>query len=181
MPSLKLDSGGIFPHISLPLVGGGETKLGQSDDPKNWRLVFIYRGLHCPVCHKYLKKLDSMKDKFLDAKAEIIVVSADPTERAEAMVNEEDLSLQVCYGLSIEQMQSLGLWLSKPRPTDDVDHVFPEPALFAINTDRKIQLIDQSNTPFNRADLDELLDTIIWIQENNYPTRGTYGQKGSTV
>jgi len=35
-------------------------------------------------------------------------------------------------------------------------------------------LIEISNTPFNRADLAELLDTVIWVQENDYPIRGTY-------
>lgn len=176
MPSQKLDSGGILPEITLPLVGGGEATLGKADDSKNWRLVFIYRGLHCPICHKYLSKLNSLKAKFLAANSEIIVVSADPVEKAEAMLKEEGLDLQVAYGLGLEQMQSLGLWISEPRSDDTVDHLFPEPALFAINTDGKIQLIDQSNTPFNRSDLGELLDTVIWIQENNYPIRGTYGQ-----
>ncbi|MEM7792068.1 MAG: redoxin domain-containing protein [Verrucomicrobiota bacterium] len=172
----KLPSGGILPEITLPLVGGGEATLGQPSDPANWRLVFIYRGLHCPICHQYLKKLDGLKDQFLKTKAEIIVASGDPREKAEQMVQEESLSLQVAYGLSVAQMQSLGVWISQPRPTEEVKIPFPEPAMFAINTDGKIQLIDQSNTPFNRADLNELLETVEWIQENDYPIRGTYGQ-----
>ncbi|MEO0508839.1 MAG: peroxiredoxin-like family protein [Verrucomicrobiota bacterium] len=176
MPTYKLNSGGILPDITLPLVGGGEARLGKADNPANWRLVFIYRGLHCPVCHQYLKQLDSLQQQFLDAGAEIVVASGDPIEKAEAMATEEELSLQIAYGLSIEQMQSLGLWISEPRSDDEVDRPFAEPGMFAINTDGKIQLIDQSNTPFNRADLNELLDTVIWIQENNYPVRGTYGQ-----
>ncbi|MFQ3241256.1 MAG: peroxiredoxin [Lentimonas sp.] len=129
-----------------------------------------------PDLHQYLKKLNSLKAKFLEAKAEIIVASADPVEQAEAMVQAEALDLQVAYGLSLKQMQSLGLWISEPRSDDEVEHLFPEPALFAINTAGKIQLIDQSNTPFNRSDPEELLDTVIWIQENDYPIRGTYGQ-----
>lgn len=176
MPTHKLDSGGILPEITLPIVGGGEATLGQADNSDNWRLVFIYRGLHCPICHQYLKQLDSLKEKFLEAKAEIIVASGDPQEKAEAMVSEEGLTLQVGYGLSVEQMQALGLWISEPRSADETDRPFPEPALFAINTDGKIQLIDQSNTPFNRSDLNELLDTVIWVRENDYPIRGTYGQ-----
>jgi hypothetical protein len=46
--------------------------------------------------------------------------------------------------------------------------------MFAVNADGNAQLIDISNTPFNRSDLDELLETVEWIQENNYPIRGTY-------
>lgn len=176
MPTNKLDSGGILPEITLPIVGGGQATLGQASQADHWRLVFIYRGLHCPICHEYLKKLDSLKDDFAQAKAEIIVASGDPEAKAAQMVAEEQLSLQVAYGLGIEQMRSLGLWISEPRSADEVDRPFPEPALFAINTDGKIQLIDQSNTPFNRSDLTELLDTVIWIRENDYPIRGTYGQ-----
>lgn len=176
MPTAKLDSGGLLPEIKLPLVNGGEATLGIADDANNWRLVFVYRGLHCPICHQYLKKLDSLKAQFLEAGAEIIVASGDPKEKAAAMVEEENLSLQVAYDLSVEQMQSLGLWISEPRSSDETDRPFPEPAMFAINTDGKIQLIDQSNTPLNRSDLTELLDTVIWIRENDYPIRGTYGQ-----
>jgi peroxiredoxin len=50
MALLKLDSGGILPEVTLRLVGGGKVTLGQADDSQNWRLVFIYRGLHCPIC-----------------------------------------------------------------------------------------------------------------------------------
>ncbi len=176
MATHKLDSGGILPEITLKLVGGGEATLGKADDPANWRLVFIYRGLHCPICKQYLKQLDELSGQFAETKAEIIVASADPEAKAAAMVEETGIGLTVAYDLSIEQMQSLGLWISEPRSDDETDRPFGEPAMFAINSDGRIQLIDQSNTPFNRADLGELLDTVIWVQENDYPIRGTYGQ-----
>ena len=176
MATHKLDSGGTLPEITLKLVGGGEATLGKAEQPGNWRLVFIYRGLHCPICKKYLKQLDSLSAQFADAGAEIIVASADPETKAAAMVEEIEIKLQVAYDLSIEQMQSLGLWISEPRSDDETDRPFGEPALFAINSEGRIQLIDQSNTPFNRADLTELLDTVTWVRENDYPIRGTYGQ-----
>ncbi|MEM8550584.1 MAG: redoxin domain-containing protein [Verrucomicrobiota bacterium] len=176
MYSNKLYSGGILPEITLPLVGGGEATLGQADNPAHWRLVFIYRGYHCPICHQYLKQLESLKDKFLAAKAEIIVASGDPEGKAAKMVTDERLTYPVAYALSIPQMESLGLWISIPRSEQETDRPFAEPGLFAINTEGKIHLIDQSNTPFNRSDLNELLDTVEWVQENNYPIRGTYGQ-----
>lgn len=176
MNAYKLDSGGVLPDITLPVVGGGNACLGSPKNAGRWRLVFIYRGLHCPICRKYLKKLDSLRDAFLEANAEIIVASGDPESRAAKMAEECDLSLEVGYGLSVAQMQELGLWVSSPRSSDETDRPFAEPGLFAINAEGKIQLIDQSNTPFNRADLEELLDTVIWIQENDYPIRGTYGQ-----
>ena len=176
MYSKKLYSGGSLPEITLPLVGGGSATLGLADKQNFWRLIFIYRGYHCPICHQYLKRLEALKADFLEAKAEIMVASGDPLEKATAMVEEAGLTYPVAYGLSIEQMESLGLWISEPRSEVETDRPFAEPAMFAINEKGRIHLIDQSNTPFNRADLSELLETVEWIRENDYPIRGTLGQ-----
>ncbi len=176
MYSKKLHSGGTLPSIELPLLGGGETDLGKRAEAGRWRLVFVYRGNHCPVCHAYLKRLESLRERFFEAGADIVVASADPEERARAMVEAEGLRFPVAFGLSIEQMQSLGLWISEPRSPAETDRPFAEPGLFALNEEGRLQLIDQSNTPFNRADLGELLETVEWIRENDYPIRGTYGQ-----
>jgi hypothetical protein len=46
--------------------------------------------------------------------------------------------------------------------------------MLAMNEEGKIHLIDVFNTPFNLPDLGELLKTIEWIKENDYPIRGTY-------
>ena len=176
MTNSKLDSGGTFPAITLPLAGGGTAALGEASRAGLWRLVFIYRGHHCPICHRYLRKLESLREAFLEASAEMIVASGDPEEKAARMVAEEGLSFPVAFDLSIAGMKQLGLWISEPRSPAENDRPFPEPAFFGINPDGRIHLIDQSNTPFNRADPDELLDTLIWIQENDYPIRGTFAQ-----
>ncbi|MEK9629256.1 MAG: hypothetical protein VW455_09575 [Nitrospinota bacterium] len=71
-------------------------------------------------------------------------------------------------------MQELGLYVSHPRSPEETDRPFSEPGMFAVNTDGKVQLIDISNTPFNRAELGELVETVEWIRENDYPIRGTF-------
>lgn len=81
------------------------------------------------------------------------------------------------YGLSIEQMENLGLYISHLRSPEETDRPFPKPGMFAANADGNVQLIDLSNTPFNRSNLDELIDTVEWIQTNNYPIRGMYESK----
>jgi peroxiredoxin len=174
MTTEKLSSGSQLPAISLSLVGGGTVTLGKPQKEGHWQLVFIYRGLHCPVCKQYLKKLEGLKDKFLGTAAEIIVVSGDPESKAVSMVESNGLSFPVAYGLSIEQMKELGLYISHPRSPQETDRPFPEPGMFAANAEGRVQLIDISNTPFNRSDLGELLETVEWIQENDYPIRGTY-------
>lgn len=174
MATKKLSSGSRLPAFTLSLVGGGTVTLGQPQKKDNWQLVFIYRGQHCPVCKQYLTKLESLKDQFLATKAEIVAVSGDPEEKAVAMVESNGLTYPVAYGLSIEQMKELGLYISHPRSPQETDRPFAEPGMFAVNTEGKVQLIDISNTPFNRSDLVELVETVEWVQENDYPIRGTY-------
>lgn len=174
MATQKLSSGSRLPVITLPLVTGGKVTLGQPQKKGDWQLVFVYRGKHCPICKKYLTKLEGLKDKFLSTGAEVVAVSGDPESKAKEMVEAAGVKFPVGYGLSIEQMKSLGLYISHPRSPEETDQPFPEPGMFAVNPDGKVQLIDISNTPFNRSDPDELLETLEWIKENDYPIRGTY-------
>ena len=172
--STKLTSGGTLPAITLPLVNGGEITLGHTTNPNTWQVVIVYRGLHCPLCNKYLKRLEELRDAFTNANAELIAISGDPLEKAQTIVTNNKLQFPVAYGLSIEQMRQLGLYISDPRSPEETDRPFAEPATFALNSDGQLHLIEISNTPFNRADLAELLDTVEWIQENDYPIRGTH-------
>lgn len=174
MATMKLSSGSRLPEFTFSLIGGGEVTLGQPQKAGNWQLVFIYRGFHCPICKKYLKKLESLKDKFYATGSEVVAISGDPEGKAAAMVESAGLSFPVAFGLSIDQMKELGLYISHPRSPQETDRPFAEPGLFAVNAEGKVQLIDISNTPFNRSDLGELVDTVEWIQANNYPIRGTY-------
>ena len=174
MTTNKLSSGSQLPEITLSLVTGGEVNLGKPQKEGNWQLIFIYRGLHCPLCKGYLQKLESLKDKFLAIGAEIIAISGDPEAKALSMAESTGLSYPVAYGLNIGQMQDLGLYISHPRSQEETDRPFPEPGMFGVNAEGKVQLIDISNTPFNRSDLSELIETVEWIKENDYPIRGTY-------
>lgn len=172
--SHKLTSGGTLPALILTLFGGGDVTLGKPTQEGNWQVVIIYRGLHCPLCRKYLARLEELKDGFAKAGAELVAVSGDPLEKAETMISEQGLTIPVAYGLTVEQMKELGLYISDPRSADETDRPFAEPATYAVNSDGLLHLIEISNTPFNRADLAELLDTVEWIRENDYPIRGTH-------
>lgn len=171
---MKLPSGSPFPTLTLPLLSGGDVTIGRATQPDFWQIVIVYRGLHCPLCKKYLTRLEELREGFAKAKAEVVVVSADPKERAAAMVAETGLTLPVAYGLTTDQMQTLGLYISRPRSDDETDRPFAEPATFAINETGILHLIELSNTPFNRADLGELVETVEWVRENEYPVRGTW-------
>jgi hypothetical protein len=100
-------------------------------------------------------------------------VSADPREKAEADVASEGWRFPVGYGLSMDQMRDLGLYISHPRSPQETDRPFPEPGLFVVNEDGRVQIIDISNAPFARPDLKGVLDGIKHVRKTGYPVRGT--------
>jgi peroxiredoxin len=106
-------------------------------------------------------------------KTQLFFVSADPIDKAKIFAEELNLKSKIGYGLTIEQMRKLGLYRSEPRP-NEVDYIFPEPGLFLINPKGKIHIIELSNAPFIRPDIDLILRGINHIQKNNYPIRGTH-------
>ncbi len=172
--SIKLKSGGGLPDIVVPKVGGGEIRLGHRIEGAPWQVIIVYRGLHCPLCNQYLARLEELREAFLKAGAELVAISGDPVEKAEAMVEKHKLSFPVGYDLSIEQMKELGLYISQPRSADETDRPFAEPGTFGVDERDALALIEISNTPFNRADLSELVETVEWVRENNYPIRGNF-------
>jgi len=169
MPS-KLDAGAAMPEITLPKVGGGTVRLGG---PGRWQLIISYRGKHCPLCNKYLTRLQELQPEFEAAQTEVVAVSTDPREKAEAQAGDLGLSLPVGYGLSLDQARGLGLYISNPRSPQETDAPFAEPGTFLVNPDGRLQIIDISNAPFSRPDLDALLRGINFIRANDYPIRGS--------
>ncbi|WP_026756226.1 peroxiredoxin-like family protein [Sediminimonas qiaohouensis] len=170
----KLESGQLFPNIPVARLGSGELVLGQPRAGHDWQLVVVYRGKHCPLCRKYLSTLENLQGKFHDIGIDVVVVSGDPEEKARDFAQELGLSMPVGYGLSIAQMQELGLYVSHPRSPEETDRPFPEPGTFVINADGALQLVDISNAPFARPDLEGLAGGLAFIRSKNYPIRGTY-------
>ncbi len=145
---------------------------GDSD----WQLVVIYRGRHCPLCTKFLNALAGYRQRLLDIGIDIAAASADSREQLDEHRERLDVNFPLYYGLTLEQMQDLGLYISVPRSEQETDHNFAEPGLFVINSDGKVQVVDLSNNPFSRPDLEVFVSGLEWIRspENNYPIRGTY-------
>ena len=169
-----LTAGEPFPQTDLARVGGGAITLGVPRDGHDWQLVVIYRGLHCPICKKYLAQLDGMKHDFAAEGVDIVVASGDPLAKAEEMSRHHAPSLSMAFGMSVAQMRALGLYISDPRSPRETDRPFPEPGLFVINPAGLLQMIDISNAPFLRPDIDRVLSGISFVRENEYPIRGTH-------
>ena len=170
----SLTAGQTFPDISVKTLGGDSVTLGAPQDGHDWKLVVVYRGLHCPICKKYVSQLDGIVEKFNDIGVDVVAVSADPEEKAKAFVEETGVTLPVGYGLSLSEMEQLGTYISDPRSPQETDRPFAEPAHFVINGSGKVQILDVSNAPFARPDLDMLLSGVKFVREKDYPVRGTH-------
>lgn len=154
----------------ISTVDGGTIPLGHAKD--RWTMLFVYRGRHCPRCKRFLNKLNANLPAWTD-KMDVAVVSADTREKALADRQEFNWSFELGFGLTQDQMRELGLYVSEPLSETETDAVFAEPGAFAIRPDGTLMLVEISNGPAARPDLEELLDGMIFNIENDRPVRGT--------
>ena len=168
--------GSPFPTLKVFDQENSLVDIGRPADNSNWRMVVVYRGRHCPMCTKFLNALEGHVDRFRDIGVEIVAVSADSQEQLLDHMEKLKVSFPIYHGLSLEQMETLGVHISSPRSPQETDHPFSEPGLFVVNQDNRLHLTDISNNPYLRPDLESLLFGIGWLKnpENNYPIRGTH-------
>lgn len=176
MSNIKLVAGHLFPDITLNTLAEKQIQLSKPSADFNWRMVVVYRGQHCPICTKYLSTLNQLLPEFNAIGVDVIAISSDPKEKVEAHLGDMNLNFDLGFGLTIEQMQTLGLYVSHPRSEQETDRPFSEPAVFVINDKEELQAVDISNAPFARPELNSLLMGLQFIRDpkNNYPIRGTY-------
>lgn len=165
------------PHVGVAVsptsfahVDGGTREIGTTSE--RWSILFVYRGKHCPRCKRYLNKLNAALAGWT-AKMDVIVVSADTKEKALADRAEFGWSFDLCYGMTEVQMRELGLYVSDPLSDAETTTRFAEPGTFAMRPDGTLMLVDISNGPASRPDLEELLDGMIFNIDNDRPVRGT--------
>lgn len=173
--SAKLRAGDAFPSLEAVGLDGARVTLGKPRGDATWQAVFVYRGKHCPLCTKYLNEIESFKQAFLDAGVDIQAVSADSREQLEQHLEKVNVTFPIAYGLTEEQMKTLGLYISIPRSEQETDHNFAEPGLFVVNEKGNLHVVDISNNPFVRPELGALTRGLAWIRDpdNHYPIRGT--------
>lgn len=172
----KLHAGAAFPSINVALSKDESIPLGVPVNQGSWQLVLVYRGRHCPLCTKYLNQLQTYKEQLSALGVDIIAVSGDSEAQLREHRSRLDVDFPIAYGLSLEQMKTLGLYISDPRSEQETDHPFAEPGLFIVNEHGTIQVVDISNNPFVRPELQALVNGIAWIRDpdNNYPIRGMH-------
>ncbi|MCU0910728.1 MAG: AhpC/TSA family protein [Rhodobacteraceae bacterium] len=166
------------PDLSLPLVGGGTFTLSAERSTRG-TVVCFYRGLHCPVCAKYLTELERLTPAFSERGVGTVAVSSDGADRAAAMAEKIGAAeLRVAYGLPLAQARDWGLYLSASRGKSSLGieepALFSEPGLFLVNPDRTLYYMSVQTMPFVRPHFSELVAAIDFAIEKNYPARGEY-------
>ncbi|MEP2897043.1 redoxin domain-containing protein [Roseibium sp.] len=171
MPTPKPIPGSILNPMTFPNVNGGEITVGGPKD--NWTLLVVYRGKHCPRCKKYLNILNDMRGDWAEAGFDVVVVSADSREKAQADVDEFGWGFDLAYGLTEDQMATLGVYVTEPLSPDEADGNFAEPGTFVMRADGSQIIVAISNGPAVRPELAELLDGMIFNKTKDRPHRGT--------
>ena len=170
MSNSKPQAGAAVTPMTFSTVQGGSISIGQAKD--RWSMLFVYRGRHCPRCKKFLNKLNAALPEWT-AVMDVAVVSGDTKEKAEADMAEFGWDFDLGYGLSEAQMRDLGLYVSDPLSEAETTTRFAEPGAFGMRPNGTLMLVDISNGPAARPDLEELLDGMKFNITNDRPVRGT--------
>ncbi len=166
------------PSLNVPLVSGGRFVLGATPGERFDLLVF-YRGLHCPVCTKYLTDLARLAPEFISRGVQVTAISSDSEERGKLMAEKINArAVKFVYGLSLRNARQWGLYISASRGKSSLGieepALFSEPAVFIVKPDGTLYYGSVQTMPFARPSFQELLGAIDFAIANDYPARGEF-------
>ena len=69
------------PALKVNLLGDEEFDISNSQ-AKSFTLLVFYRGLHCPLCQKYLQQLQDLLPEFEALGVNVLALSMDSEKRA---------------------------------------------------------------------------------------------------
>jgi len=160
------------PELELDLINDTRWSL-QKQDPNKFTLLVFYRGLHCPVCKKYLEDLKTKLDDFSKRDVNVIAISMDSEERAKKTGKEWDIeALPIGFELTEDTARDWGLYISNSI-SEKEPKVFSEPGLFLVNADGSLYCSAVQTMPFARPNFEDLLKAIDFIVDKDYPARGS--------
>lgn len=157
--------------LEFPLLGGGTWNL-KNQQPKSFTLIVFYRGLHCPICKKYLQQLQDLQSDFKERGVELIAVSMDSEKRARLSRKDWGLpELPIGFGLNLQTAKDWGLYMSK-AVKDGEPKIFSEPGLFLVDNNREIYYSSMTSNPWGRPYLPSFVKAVDYIVQSGYPARG---------
>lgn len=160
-----------FPDIEFKLVSGGTKRI--QDSLGKWVMLIVYRGYHCPRCKTYVERLHKLEQGYAERGVELLLASTDPLALAERTIAENNWTLPVAHSMTEAQCRQLALYMTPYEDGYELTGIYAEPGLFLINPEGKLQVLERSNSPSVRPDLEVVLDGIIGTQDRNLPIRGT--------
>ncbi len=166
------------PALSVPTLHHG-TFDAANDAAENFTLIVFYRGLHCPICMKYLLELARLVPEFEKRGVKVIAISSDTKERAEQMAEKLNApELRMGYGLSLDVARQWGLYISTSRGLTSIGieepALFSEPAVYIVRPDTTLYYGAVQTMPFARPNFTDLLGAIDFALAKDYPARGEY-------
>ncbi|UCH18913.1 MAG: AhpC/TSA family protein [Burkholderiales bacterium] len=166
------------PALNVPLVSGGRFVLGASP-ARNFDMVVFYRGLHCPICTKYLLELERLAPEFASRGVQVVAVSSDSEDRAREMVQKVGAkAVAFGYALSLRAARQWGLYISTSRGKTSIGveepALFSEPGVFLVRPDGTLYYGAVQTMPFARPQFQDLLGAVDFALAKDYPARGEY-------
>ena len=164
------------PALDLNLAEGGRFSLAD-ERPQSFSMIVFYRGLHCPICRRYLSELEGLLPEFDKRGVSVVAASSDPQDRAEQAKSGWGLvHLRVAWGLPIDEARKWGLYVSRSNGMTSAGVVEPElfnePGLFIVRPDGTLYWGTTSTMPFGRPHFKEILQSLDFVIPKNYPARG---------
>lgn len=158
------------PDLHINLVNASKWKLSEQT-PENFTLIVFYRGKHCPVCKTYLETIQQHIKTFKNKGVHVIAISSDTEKKAKASYEDWDIGdLPIGYELPIEEARKWGLYIS--NGIKDEPKQFTEPAVFLITPKQILYASSIQTMPFARPKIEDLLKSIDFVIEKDYPARG---------
>ncbi len=166
------------PSLEVPTLDHGVFSLA-TETPGNFSLVVFFRGLHCPLCIKYLKELGGLLPQFEERGVNVIAISSDDEARAREMASKVNVpELRFGYALSLATARAWGLYISEGIGKTSIGieepKRFAEPGVFLVRPDQTLYYGSVQTMPFARPSFTDLLMAIDYAIGKNYPARGEF-------
>jgi hypothetical protein len=166
------------PDLNVATLDHGTFDL-STERSERGTVICFYRGLHCPICARYLTEFRNRVDDFAERGVTTIAVSSDGEERAKAMAERIGAgALRIGYGLSLDKAREWGLYISTSRGKTSIGieepALFSEPGLFMVTPGQTLYYGSVQTMPFVRPHFSELVGALDFAIANDYPARGEY-------
>ncbi len=166
------------PALAVATLDHGHYDL-QDEAPQTFSLVVFYRGYHCPICAKYLLELGRLLPEYTQRGVSVIAISADGEARGREMARKINMpALRMGYALPLAVARAWGLYITQGHGKTSIGieepPMFSEPAVYLVRPDRTLYYGAVQTMPFARPHFDELLTSIDFAVQRNYPARGEY-------